>query len=107
MSGIGEIRGGKIVRFIPVGGDNNEHDEYGFRDRFRRKTIEELIDTFNSQLGNPGWVRARGFWLSALCEEFQTRDIDCSSFIQDRAMDLSCPIRLEDNTIVQARDRNT
>ena len=47
MSGIGEIRGGKIVRFIPVGGDNNEHDEYGFRDRFRRKTIEELIDTFN------------------------------------------------------------
>ena len=101
MSGSAELRGGKVVRFKPLAGYSYEDDEYGFRQRFRGQTIEQLIETFNGEVGNPGWVRNKGFFLGCLLAEFQGRKVDCSSFVTDDGMDLSRDIRLEGDKIIQ------
>jgi hypothetical protein len=41
--------------------------------------LQELIDAYNQQVGNRGWVRARGYFLTALRQEFLNRDVDCSA----------------------------
>ena len=101
MSGSAELRDGRVVRFKPLAGYNYEDDEYGFSKRFRGETINQLIETFNNELGSPGWVRTKGFFLGALFAEFRIRKIDCSSFIHDGEMDLSRNIRLEGDKITQ------
>lgn len=37
------------------------------------QTDEELIQTFNKQVNNPGWVTRRGYYLSCLREELHRR----------------------------------
>ncbi|PIQ76179.1 hypothetical protein COU78_01320 [Candidatus Peregrinibacteria bacterium CG10_big_fil_rev_8_21_14_0_10_49_24] len=49
-----------------------------YRERFKKLTDVELQDTLNKDCGNPGWVAARGFFLSALREEFESRGLDYS-----------------------------
>jgi hypothetical protein len=41
-------------------------DQYGFRQRFRESSVEELIATFNSGVGVHAWVSARAAQLVAL-----------------------------------------
>lgn len=49
-----------------------------FRERFASESDQELIEAFNSQVGNNGWVRSRGLFLRALHEEFEKRGLDYS-----------------------------
>ncbi len=59
-------------------------DEYGFRARFRTKSVNELIASFNSDVGCQAWVHARGVFLCALRDALLASDLDCSRFISDK-----------------------
>ena len=47
-----------------------------YRERFKAMSEEELIEAFNGDVGNPGWVSARALFHYALREEFDNRGID-------------------------------
>ena len=73
------------------------------------KTLDDCIIRFNDDVGNRGWVSARGSMLRALMEIFLESDLDCSDFIEkihfgekeyDR-MSVSKRIRIEGDKIVQ------
>ena len=72
-----------------------------FADKFADATIEELIDTFNRQVGNLGWGSTRAQHDSALREEFLRRHLDCSSFITESSICFREPIKLAGDRIVQ------
>jgi len=63
-------------------------DEYGFGARFRASSVDELVAAFNSSVGSIAWVRARGVYLIALRDALLATDLDCSSFISDRGMNM-------------------
>jgi hypothetical protein len=63
-----------------------------FRQRFRQSTVEELIDTFNREVGSRAWVRSRGDMLIALREALLATGLDCSTFINDEGMSLATSI---------------
>ena len=50
-----------------------------FRAALSNETDEELVASLNGQVGNPGWVSARGRYLVALHEELGTRGFDTSA----------------------------
>lgn len=79
-------------------------DEYGYRAVFRRCGLEELIERFNREVGNPGWVRARSFYLAALRERLGATSLDCSEFIDDETMSLRYRVRLIGRKLVQIRE---
>ena len=41
--------------------------------RFKQKTDEELVETFNGQVGCAGWVTARMYYLHCLRNEMRNR----------------------------------
>jgi hypothetical protein len=61
-------------------------DEYGFRQQFRKDSVDELIAAFNREVGCTGWVAARGVYLTALRDALLATGLDCSSFISIGAM---------------------
>lgn len=75
-----------------------------YTERLADKTIEELVDNFNSDQPSQGWVTARGYFLAALRQAFLDSEIDCSSFISEKGMSLQYQIRLEGNIIFQVKD---
>jgi len=75
-----------------------------YKERLANKTIEELVDNFNSDQPSQGWVTARGYFLAALRQAFLDSEIDCSSFISEKGMSLQYQIRLEGNIIFQVKD---
>ena len=50
-----------------------------FARQFANESPQELIDTFNSQVGNRGWTSGRAYHDHALIEELQRRGVDVSS----------------------------
>lgn len=85
----------------------DNQDPYGFRRRFRSASLEELIGAFNRDVGNSGWVAARGSFHMALREAFLATGLDCSSFISDGGMSLRYRIRLEGSALVTLPDATT
>ena len=77
-----------------------DQDLHGFRERFRNATIEQLVEAFNGDVGNPGWIGARGSFHAALKEAFLGTGLDCSSFINRGSMSLACRIRLEGQRLI-------
>ena len=53
-----------------------------YLERFQPMTDEQLIAAFNADVGNPGWVGARGTFHLALDREFTRRGFDYSSINQ-------------------------
>lgn len=47
-----------------------------FQNRFKVMSDEELLDAFKRDVGNPGWVSARGEYIEALRAEFKNRGLD-------------------------------
>ncbi|ATA89233.1 hypothetical protein [Capnocytophaga stomatis] len=72
--------------------------------RFSKMTIDELIEVFNREVGNMGWVGIRGAYLAALHQEFLSREFDCSQFIFEDSTSLQYKIRLEGKKLVQIID---
>ena len=91
----------KII--ILPGGGWNEFDE-----RYKDASVEELVRAFNRDVGNRGWVSARGRFHIALAEAFLRTGLDCSSFIETdeqggpTSMSLDRHIRLEGARLIQA-----
>jgi hypothetical protein len=75
-------------------------DEYGFRQRFRSSGPQGLILAFNGQVGNPGWVRARGAYLVALRDALVATGLECSSFVREDGMSLAGPVERRGDRIV-------
>jgi hypothetical protein len=75
-----------------------------YKERLANKTIEELVDNFNSDQPSQGWVTARGYFLAALRQAFLDSEVDCSNFISEKGMSLQYQIRLEGNIIFQVKD---
>jgi hypothetical protein len=72
---------------------------YGFKERLRGATPEDLVAILNRESRNSGWGTARGFFLSALREAFLESGLDCSSFITGNNMRL-IGAKLEGNKVV-------
>ncbi len=64
---------------------------------FKKKSDKELIDDFNSQVGNPGWVGVRADYSSAMHEEFDNRHYNYSIIGDKGGMFLRHKVKLVDN----------
>ena len=65
-----------------------------FKDRFQKMNNNELIDAFNRDVGNPGWVSARANFLAALHDEFEDRGFDYSAIGDESCMSMMKKIKL-------------
>ena len=63
------------MEVILVKGPGHENE---FTEGFRSATTQKLVDAYNSQVGNRGWVSAKGRYLYALYHELKFRKIDIS-----------------------------
>jgi len=79
-------------------------DRNGFCSRFRTFTNEELVEAFNREVRNEGWVRARAEYLYYLGTALQMRGMDCSAIIHNNRMNLSHPVILMNNRIILLPD---
>jgi hypothetical protein len=50
-----------------------------YRERLSSKSDMDLIEALNQEVGNPGWVSARGRYLVALNEVLHSRDFNLSA----------------------------
>ena len=57
--------------------------------------INELVNIFNRQVGNQGWVGMRGYHDCALIDEFQRRGIDVSAIYDGKAISFVHSIKYE------------
>jgi len=71
---------------------------------FRNKTVGELIDMFNRDVGNNGWVYSRSIFLGLLRNAFLATGLDCSSFIDETGMSIRNRIALDGQQIVVVPD---
>jgi hypothetical protein len=65
--------------------------------------VDDLIKAFNSEVGNTGWVRARGVFLTALHDSLLATGLDCSSFSSGGGMSLDEKVERQGDTIVPIR----
>lgn len=72
--------------------NDSRHQE--FRARLAAKSDEELIEAFNREVENPGWVGARGVYLTAMHEEFENRGYDYSAIGNSGGLSLKNKIKL-------------
>lgn len=65
------------------------------------RTTEELVNLFNREVGNPGWVHARAIFLETLRNEFLARDIDVSAVCNESGgFQLSRTVTLRENRLI-------
>ena len=72
-----------------------------FRERMRKYSINELVETFNFEQPKQVWISVRGRYLVALREAFLKSNYDCSSFISETGMSLDYPIMISGDCVVQ------
>lgn len=69
-------------------------------ERLSKNTEDELISTFNEEVGNSGWGTARASFLSAIHNEFEIRGFDYSLVGNKESLSFSKPILLYENKII-------
>ena len=62
---------------------------------------EQLIDLFNKDVGNTGWVGARARFCSALHEEFENRGFDFSAIGNKNILSFANKITLIGKKIIK------
>ena len=60
---------------------------------------QQLVDSFNCEVGNPGWTSSRANYLSALHQEFNDRGYDYSDIGDSGSLSIKNRIGLLDNKI--------
>lgn len=75
-------------------------DQYGFGAEFLSMSDQQLVDAFNSQVGNKGMASAKMDYLHRLRQEFLQRKLDCSAFISKQAMAMKECIVIKGERIV-------
>lgn len=71
------------------------------KESLQKMSDEQLIDSFNKDVGNPGWVSARGRFHSALREEFENRGFDFSAIGNKNSLSFANKVVLIDKKIVK------
>ncbi len=79
------------MEVILVKGPGHENE---FTERFRSASTQELVNSYNSQVGNRGWVSSKGRYLYALYHELKNRKIDIS------AIDTGGGLRLDQRIVL-------
>ena len=72
-----------------------------FTKSFRKKTDEELVSSFNREVGVKGWVSVRGAYLEAMTIVLVERGIDISSVHDGTSTKLDKKVLLKDNKLVR------
>ncbi|MCX6706490.1 MAG: hypothetical protein NTV24_05355 [Candidatus Woesebacteria bacterium] len=65
-----------------------------YKTRFEKMSDAKLIATFNGDVGKPGWVTRRGYFLAALRNEFKVRGFDYSAIANEWSMSLKKKVKL-------------
>ena len=73
-----------------------------FNDEFQQLSDQQLIDRFNGDVNNPGWVTARGDFHAAMHHEFVKRGWDISEIGDQFSHSLAFKVRLEGKKIIKA-----
>ncbi len=73
------------------------YEEY--LEKFKKMDDKQLIDSFNREVGNPGWTNSRASYLSALHQEFNDRGYDYSDIGSTGSLSLKNKIELLDKKI--------
>ena len=71
------------------------------REKLQKMNDEQLVDAFNEDVGNPGWVGARARFHSALREEFESRGFDFSAIGNKSSLSFANKIALVGKIIVK------
>jgi len=75
-------------------------DRYGFGLRFQACSDQELVEAFNREVGKENWANARADYLFHLHRALVSRNMDCSSVMNGRTMNLQYKARLVENKLV-------
>ena len=78
----------------------SDQDPYGYHESLKQCSLEQLVEAFNREVGNPGWVTARGFYLSALRQALVRASAECSVVVSPGSMSLAHRVRLEGQQLV-------
>ena len=70
-----------------------------FSERFQKMADEELIKTFNCEVGVSGWVSCRAIFLSAMLDEFNRRKWDYKLIGDKSSLSLSKRVKLLNNKV--------
>jgi hypothetical protein len=71
-----------------------------FKGRFKNMSDEQLIDTFNRELGNSEWVSLRELFQLALRDEFKNRGYDYSAIDAGESLSFKKKIKLVGKKVV-------
>ena len=63
--------------------------------QFADMQISELVNTFNTLIGNRGWTSMRAYHDLALIDEFQRRGIDISLISDGKVISFVHPVRYD------------
>lgn len=74
-----------------------------FQKRFKAMNDEELIATFNGDVGKPGWVAARSRFHYAIHEEFRNRGFDYSDIFNNNSFSWKNKIKLIGKKIIKQK----
>ena len=67
-----------------------------FAASFATKSISELVESFNHETRNTGWVSIRGYYNHAIIDEFIRRCINVSAVYDGNAISLSHPVQYDE-----------
>lgn len=57
---------------------------------------QEVINSFNKEVGNTGWVAARAHFLKALINQFESREIDYSIIKNENTISFAKKVLLKE-----------
>jgi len=70
-----------------------------YLEKFKKMDDKQLIESFNREVGNPGWTNFRANYLSALHQEFNNRGYDYSDIGGAGSLSIKNKIELLDKKI--------
>ncbi len=72
-----------------------------FSEELQKLSDQQLVDRFNGDVNNPGWVGARGDFHVAMRNEFDRRGFDYSSIGNQNQLSWAFRIGVEGRTILR------
>ena len=97
-----------MTKIIRVNGENNAGNKPAsqskpmyneFAEKFQKMTDEELIESFNHEVGLNAWTNSKAIYLSALHDEFIRRKWDYSIIGDKNKLSFKTYIKLVANKI--------
>jgi hypothetical protein len=77
-----------------------------FDKRFKNASVADLVSAFNNDVGNPGWVTARGFYHAALQRALLASGVDCSLITDGNTMRFNRRIEVKSGRYVPTSEES-